>query len=45
MYSTEESVAPSENVCVGLQEQTMYTSSCKEVIKPTAHPSRMEFVK
>jgi len=40
----EDFVFPSENVCVGLQEQTTHTSSCNEVIKPTAQLSGMEFV-
>jgi hypothetical protein len=38
----EDFVFSSENVCAGLQEQTTYTSSCNEVIKPTVQLSGME---
>jgi hypothetical protein len=40
----EDFVFPSENVFAGLQEQTTHTSSCNEVIKPTAQLSGMESV-
>jgi len=40
----EDFVFPSENVCAGLQEQTTHTSSCNEVIKPTAQLSGIESV-